>query len=89
MVTLPFFVCEVPHTRWKNKALGAGVGRGVGENEMADVATALVESSLAVCTCSLLHLLTTGIGTSRLKEDVRIHGWRVIGPPAALWRALT
>jgi len=63
MVTLPFFVCEVPHTRWKNKALGAGVGRGVGENEMADVATALVESSLAVCTCSLLHLLTTGFGT--------------------------
>jgi hypothetical protein len=30
------FVCEVPHTRWKNKALEPELGGVVRENEMAD-----------------------------------------------------
>src|SRR6516225_9804227 len=59
------FVCEVPHTRWKNKALGPELGGVWGRTKWLTVATALVESSLAVCTCSLLHLLTTGFGTNR------------------------
>jgi len=39
-------LCEVVHTCWKATLLGGG-GKAVGEEEMTNVATALVESSAA------------------------------------------
>ena len=42
-------MCEVLHTRWKAKLLGSwgGVALAKGEKAMMNVATALVESSVA------------------------------------------